>query len=153
MMEQFQKESDEWERRHRTTWLGRHGGDVGTGMSMQTDLMSPFGVVEFIQRPSMFTAAKVAYTPMIGSMSYTLVGWMTGSRIGFAERVIHSADMAARTGRSVLGTWGHQMKAGIRALPGLAAMALVGAIGYYGSHAYGEFSGSAGIGDIRMFNR
>ena len=150
MMEKFQSDHAEWERRHRRTWLGRYGGDIGTGVSAQIDLLSPFSVVDFVQRPTAHNAAKVMYTPALGSMAYSLVGWMTGTKIGFTQRVIHSVDMTVRTGKGLMHTWGHQAKAGLRALPGVAAAALLAAAGYYGSQIYGDFSGSAGIGDIRM---
>lgn len=106
MMEKLDEDMNEWERRHQNTWLGRAGLETGPmnwglGMSAQADLMSPFGIVDFAREPSLFNLMKVGYNPAIAYGGFSLAQMLTGTKIGFAERILHSADMTRQTVRTV----------------------------------------------------
>lgn len=150
MMEKFVEDARKWERRHQETWIGEHLGPswFGTGLSMQADLMSPLGMVDFVRNPSAMNLAKAMYTPTIAYGGYSFTSWLTGTKIGFAERVLHSADMTRQLGRSVMSTWGGHASKAIRAIPGLVGLAALATVGYFGNLAYAELSGSEGIGDL-----
>ncbi len=151
MMEKFHEDANEWERRHRNTWLGRHGGTIGTGASAQADLMSPFGVLEFTQDPTLFNLAKAAYTPAIAMGGYSFAGFLSGTRIGFAERLMHSTDMAKRSIHFAAQTAGKSAMFAVRRTPGMIASAALVGMGLYLQNLYHDMSGMY-IGDIR-FNR
>ena len=150
MMEKFLDQADDWERKHQNTWIGRNtpGYDfIGTGISAQLDLMSPTAAYDFAMNPNQFNAMKMAYNPLIAYAGYSWVQAVTGMQIGFANRVVHSAHMAGHTLKAVgLGT--------ARAVRSYSPMAIfaagAAALGYYGSMLYGDLSGTAGIGDMRI---
>ncbi len=96
MMEKFDEDRREWERSHRESFLGRYGGGVGTGVSMQVDLVSPVGVYDMIQDPSTFNLMKLGYVPALNFAGASLVGMAVGEKITFTHRVLHSVDMTYR---------------------------------------------------------
>ncbi len=123
MMEKFLDDAEKWERHHKDTWLGRIGGSIGGATSAQLELMSPLSAVDFTRDPSLFNLAKASYGPGIAYGGYSWVSWVTGHKIYFGERIMHSADMARRT-----------VSGGIRAIPTVVGFArwipsLVGGIG------------------------
>ena len=93
----FFEDAEEWERHHHDTVFGRYGGTTGAAFSAQMDLLSPVGFVDVIHRPTRFNLAKSLYTPAVAMGGYSLASFMTGEKIYFAERIMHSADMAKRT--------------------------------------------------------
>lgn len=151
MMEKFHEDHEEWERRHRNTWLGRHGGTIGAGVSAQADLMSPLGIYEVTNDPSLFNLTKALYAPAIAVGGYTWTSFLVGERISMAERIIHSADMAKRSVHYAAQTAGKSAMFAIRRTPGMIASAALVGMGLYLQNAYYNLSGMY-IGDIR-FNR
>lgn len=121
MMEKFLEDAADWGDRHEETWIGRKVGPdwFGAGLSAQTDLMSPTGMITFARDPTLFHATKAMYNPMIAYGGYSMVGFLTGTKIGFAERVMHSMDMTRRLGHSVISTWGSHTTKALHALPRL----------------------------------
>ena len=97
MMEKLYDDAHDWEQRHLDTWMGRHGGTFGGAVSAQADLMSPMGFIDFTNDPSTFNLAKSLYSPGIAMGCYSIASMLSGQKIYFAERVMHTADMAKRT--------------------------------------------------------
>ncbi len=145
-MEKLTAQADEWEARHQRTWLGRQGW-LGTGISVQADLMNPMSPYEFIRNPTQLNAVKAMYNPAIAFGGTRLAAWYAGESISVLHRALHSADMTVKTARAVASTWGgHFARYGPAALAASAAAA----VGYFGSMLYGDLSGTAGIGDMRI---
>ncbi len=97
MMEKFLDDAEDWERRHTESWFGRQFGTFGGAVSAQADLMSPMGFIDFTNDPSTFNLAKAVYSPGVAMGGYSLASMISGEKIWFAERVMHTADMAKRT--------------------------------------------------------
>ncbi len=97
MMEKFLDDAHKWEQHHMDTWFGRRGGTFGGALSAQAELMSPMGFIDYTNDPSTFNMAKALYSPSIAMGGYSIASLISGQKIYFAERVMHTADMAKRT--------------------------------------------------------
>ncbi len=130
MMEKFLDDAESWEHHHMETWFGRQAGFVGGAASAQFELMSPMGVVGFTRDPSLFNLMKAAYGPSIAFGGYSAVSWITGIRISLGERIMHSADMARRTGRFAAHTAGRAALFSFRAVRAVSPYALLAGFSY-----------------------
>lgn len=150
MMEKFLEDADEYERRHSENWLGRTGG-IGTGASIQADLVSPLGIYDMVRDPSTFNLMKLGYLPALNYAAVTAGSAFTGEKIAFTHRLIHSLDMTLKTYKAAGQVAGRAALFAVRRTPGVIASSAVVGAGLWLQSLYHDMSGMY-IGDIR-FNR
>ena len=149
MMEGFIEDAEEYERRHMESWLGRHGGYFGAGMSMQIDLLSPTSIYDFTRDPSLFNLAKMGYLPGLNYAGMSAVGFLTGEKMLFTERLVHSVDMTIKTYKAAGQAAGRAAMFAVRRTPGMIAGAALFGAGMWLQSMYYDLSGMY-IGDIRF---
>lgn len=155
MMEKFHEDAYKYERRHSEAWHGRTFGDVGAATGATVESFSPTGVWDMGQNPGMFNLMKMGTLPALHYGSSVGVSFITGEKIAFTHRLLHSADMTFRTykwGIQAAGrTAGSAAMFAIRRTPGMIASAAFVGAGLWLQSLYHDMSGMY-IGDIR-FNR
>lgn len=150
MMEKFLHDAEEYERRHSENWLGRTGS-IGTGVSIQADLVSPFGIYDMVRNPNTFNLMKLGYLPALNYVAITGAAAIAGEKISFTHRLIHSVDMTLKTYKAAGQIVGRSALFAIRRTPGAIASGVLVGAGLWLQSLYHDLSGMY-IGDIR-FNR
>jgi hypothetical protein len=152
MMEKFMDDAREYERRHTESWYGRAWSpSAGAGMALEP--LSPTGLYDMVQNPSLFNLMKLGYVPALNFAGATAAGWVVGEKITFTHRLLHSLDMTYRAYRWGIMTTGRAVGSAalfaVRRTPGaILSAGLVGA-GLWLQDLYHDLSGSY-IGDIRF---
>ncbi len=155
MMEKFHDDADEYSRRHTEAWHGRTFGAPGAAVGGTMETFSPTGIWDMGQNPGMFNLMKMGTLPALHYGASVGVGFITGEKIGFTHRLLHSMDMTFRTYRwgfqTAGATAGRAAMFAIRRTPGMIATSAVLGAGLWLQSLYYDMSGMY-IGDIR-FNR
>ncbi len=140
MMEKFLHDAEEYERRHSENWLGRTGA-IGTGVSIQADLVSPLGIYDMVRNPNTFNLMKLGYLPALNYVGITGAAAFAGEKITFTHRVIHSIDMTLKTYKAAGQIVGRSALIAVRRTPGAMASSAVAAFGYWVTGWYHDVTG------------